>query len=139
MKTRTLVLVIVTLFAVSVSFADDKITIEDTYGTWVNSDYNVVYKPAKSIYYSDGTYEIFSREIDTEPAITGKNTITDSWYDEEGNLWVKNTWVEVSSTGYGLFKFSDCGKVLEYVWSEVDYPDEVSPIAGNYWIQYRQE
>jgi len=139
MKARMLLSVIILLLVFSLSFAGDKITIEDTYGTWINSDYNEVYKPAKSIYHSDGTYELYSKVTDTKPAVTGKNTITDSWYDKEGNLLIKNIWVEVGSTGYGIIKCSDSGKVREYVWSGADYPDEVSPIAGNYWIQYRQE
>ena len=77
MNARMLILVIILLLLFSLSFAGDKITIEDTYGTWVNSDYNEVYKPAKSIYHSDGTYELYSKVTDTKPAVTGKNTITD--------------------------------------------------------------
>jgi len=40
MKTRTVVLVIVLVLAASMSLAGKKISVDDLYGTWVNSDYN---------------------------------------------------------------------------------------------------
>ena len=139
MNARMLILVIILLLLFSLSFAGDKITIEDTYGTWINSDYNEVYKPAKSIYHSDGTYELYSKVTDTKPAVTGKNTITDSWYDKEGNLLIKNIWVEVGSTGYGIIKCSDSGKVWEHVEISGDFPTEMDENHTQYHIYYRQE
>ncbi len=80
----------------------------------------------------------------------GEKTIIGSWYDKEGNLWIKWTifWEEERSSykepvggdlySYGLFKFSDSGKTRESVRSAQDYPDEMSLIAGNYAIHYRQ-
>ncbi|MHA2218900.1 MAG: hypothetical protein ACXACY_23505, partial [Candidatus Hodarchaeales archaeon] len=61
MKTRMFVsiLILALLFAVSVSFASDKIKIEDTYGTWVNSDYNTEVQFAKIICYADGTIAVY--------------------------------------------------------------------------------
>jgi hypothetical protein len=148
MKTRTLIFVIVLLFALFVSFAGDKISIEDIYGTWVNSDYNENAYMGKAIEHPDGTYELFNKVTDTEPAWTRKEIITDSWYDKEGNLWISYTFEEIylytvvdlpDFSGYGLYKFSDSGKVRENVWAQADYPDEMSPIGGNYSIHYRQE
>jgi hypothetical protein len=40
MKTRKLILAVIFIFATIVIFAGKKITFEDTYGTWINSDYN---------------------------------------------------------------------------------------------------
>ena len=69
-------------------------------------------------------------------------TITDSWYDDEGNLFVKYEgaldFAQQSSHAYFLNKFSNDGTVWEMVWSGVDYPNEVSLIGGNYRIYYRQ-
>jgi hypothetical protein len=144
-------LVIVVLLAVSVSFAGDKISIDDIYGTWINADYNTKGQMAKVIEHPDGTYDRYLKVTDPEPTWIAEKTITGSWYDEEGNLWVKCTYFfeeERSSyqreeggkiTYYGLYKFSDSGKVRESVWSVQDYPDEMSPIGGNYEIHYRQE
>jgi len=140
MKTRAFVLTIVLLIAVPLSFADDKISIDDIYGTWVNPDYNEKGQYAKWVDHPDGTYELYSVMDYPEPTYTGKETITGSWYDKEGNLWVRWTYLNtVGEFGYGLYKFSDSGKVRESVWSESDYPDEMSPIGGNYSIHYRQE
>ena len=142
MKTRMLFVLIALLFVVSVSFAGDKITIEDTYGAWINSDYNTEkYGRAKEINHPDGTSEWYYRVTDIEPCYTLKYSITDSWYDKEGNFWIKCIFytIEENSTSYMIFKFSDSGKVRESVWSGVKYPDEMSPIGGNYSIYYRQE
>ena len=82
---------IVLFLAVSLSFGEDKISIDDIYGTWVNPDYNEKGQYAKIINNPDGTYEWYSKDTDTEPAWTGQHTITDSWHDRKGNLWVKST------------------------------------------------
>ena len=146
-----LILVIILLFTVSVSFAGGKISIDDIYGTWVNADYNEKGQYAKEIDHPDGTYDCYQKLTDTEPTWIGEKTIIDNWYDKEGNLWIKWTifWEEERSSykqpvgsnpnSYGLFKFSDSGKVRESVRSNKDYPDEMSPIGGNYAIHYRQE
>jgi len=145
MKTGTLAVIVVLLLVVSLSFAGDKISIEDTYGTWVNSDYNEKAQAAKVVGNPDGTDLLYSKETDSEPAWTLESTVTDYWHDEEGNLWVKYTWVDkelegsgYQSSGYTLSKYSNSGTVCENVWSYIDYPDEMSPIGGNYEIYYRQ-
>ena len=142
MKTRKLALLIVLLLMVSLSFADDKISIDDIYGIWINSDYNGNYPPrAKEIHHPEDTSEWYYRVTDSEPGYTFKYTRTDSWHDNEGNLWIKYTWYcnEDSTSGYMIIKLSDSGKTRESVYSEVKYPDEMSPIGGNYAIHYRQE
>ena len=142
MKTRMLVVLIALVLSESVSLSDDEITFEDTYGTWINSDYNTeTYGRAKEINHPDGTAEWYYRVTDIKPCYTPKYTIKDSWYDKEGNLWIKCTFftIEENTTSYMIFKFSNSGKVRESVWSGAKYPDEMSPIGGNYRIHYRQE
>jgi len=141
MKSKTFMLVITLLLATSVSFAEEKIRIEDTYGTWVNSDYNEKYGWAKEIFHPDGTSEWYSKITDKKPSLTFSYTLSDSWYDNEGNFWIRYTFYtfeEDGYSGYKILKFSDSGKVRESVWSGVKYPDEMSPIGGNYAIHYRQ-
>jgi hypothetical protein len=143
MKTILFVLVIILLFAVTISFAEDKIRIEDTYGTWVNPDYNVRDPAEVIICKPDSTLIGYSKATDIDIDWTLQYTITDSWYDDEGNLFVKYegalNWAQQSSHLYFLNKFGNDGTVWEMVWSGVDYPTEVSLIGGNYSIRYRQE
>ena len=144
MKIRTLFLVIILLFVISVSFAGNKITIEDTYGTWVNSDYNDKGIEAVAIMTSEGKIIRYNSEKDTEPYWTGNYTVVDSWYDSEGNLWLKRTFdsdthAREDFIGYELSKYSDSARVWEAVWKSSGYPTEMSLIAGTYEIRYRQE
>ena len=141
MKTRMLVLLIALLVVVTLSFAGDKITINDIYGTWVNADYNEKGQAAKVISNSDNTFEFYNADIHTEPTWTAKITITDNWNDSEGNLMIKfiADWTESGATSYYLSKHSNSGAVWEMVGSGVDYPEELSPIAGLYFILYRQQ
>ncbi len=140
MKTRTLILVVILIFATFVLFAGKKVTIDVIYGTWVNSDYNEKGQFAKLITDPAGTYEWYSKDTDTEPAWNSKYTVTDSWHDRKGNLWVKNTFVtdEIGFSAYVLSKYSKDGTTWENVWSAGDYPAEMSPIAGTHSILYRE-
>ena len=133
-------MIVILLFAVSLLFAEDAISIDDIYGTWVNADYNEKAPRAKWIRHNDGTLELYNKVNDNETSYTGKETMTGSWYDEEGNLWTQSiTFFNDGSMSYLLSKYSDSGNVWELVWSEAKYPDEMSPIGGNYSIYYRQE
>jgi hypothetical protein len=143
MKPTTLILVIVLFIAVSISFADDKITIEDTYCAWVNADYNERSESALVIFNPDGSAVGYAKDTDTEIYWTAQLTITDSWRDEDGNLWIKREgnlvyWARTHFE-YWLEKYSSDGSVWELVWRESGYPTEMSLIGGNYGIYYRQE
>jgi hypothetical protein len=141
MKTKKFALVIVLFLAVLLSFAEDRITIDDIYGAWVNPDYNEKAPAAKWISHEDGSFEIYNKITDNKPSWTGKESITGSWHDKEGNLWIQFIAVynEDGYTCYHLSKYSDSGKVWESVWTGARYPEEMSPIGGNYTIHYRQE
>ncbi len=93
---------------------------------------------AKAICNPDDTLEFYNKETDTEPAWTAKIPITESCNDSDGNLWIKTiaVWNEDGSTYYFSSKYSNSGTVWEMVASGVDYPDELSPIAGNHLILY---
>jgi hypothetical protein len=141
MKTRTLILVVILIFATIVLFAGKKVTKDVIYGTWVNSEYNETGKEAKWIINPDGTYEAYLSEKDTEPIWTGHFTITDSWHDRKGNLWVKSTFDDDDDADIivsELSKYSKDGTIWESVRSEGDYPTELSPIVGTHSILYRQ-
>ncbi len=66
----------------------DKITIDDIYGTWVNLDYNYTGQYAKVVINPDGIMIGYAKETDKEAKWIGQFTITDSWHDNEGNLWI---------------------------------------------------
>jgi hypothetical protein len=148
-KVRTLVLILILVFAeliIAGSCATGKKTYISTNdalkklsGTWVNSDYNEKGQMAKVIINPDGTELGYDKETSTDYYYKEEFTITDTWYDPEGNLWIKSIWVNVfNESGYELLKLSNSGKVMEIVWSSVDYPDELSPLAGTYGIYYHQ-
>jgi hypothetical protein len=143
MKFKTLIIVLALLFAASVSFAGDKISIDDIYGTWVNPDYKFGFAEEVIILNSDGTIVGYQYKTDIAPEYTCQSNIADSWYDNEGNLWIKfdGPCVGILNPNfytYWLNKFRHDSMVWESVWSEVDYPTEMSPIGGNYVIYYRQ-
>jgi hypothetical protein len=129
------------LFAASLSFAGDKISIDDIYGTWVNSDYNEMAQFAKVIISPERMGEGYKIETDSEPSWIWEITVADSWHDSDGNLWIKWSIVTVDTgyKAYELNKFSRSGSVWEWVHSAGDYPTEMSPIAGTYSIHYRQD
>ena len=143
MKTTLFVLVIILLVPVTISFAEDQIRIEDSYGTWVNPDYNIANPAEVIICKPDSTLIGYAKATDTNIDWTLQYTITDSWYDDEGNLFVKYEGVlDLAHQSFHTFflnKFSNDGTVWEMVWSQVKYPSEVSLIGGIYRIYYRQE
>jgi hypothetical protein len=109
------------------------------FGIWVNSTYNVNGQFAKNIINPDGTIKRFCAETDTEPNCYGKYTVTSSWHDRKGNLWIKFNYDTTGGlTFYVLTKYSNSGTVWEWVDSQIKYPTEMNPIAGNYGIYYRQ-
>ncbi len=77
MKTRTLISVLIFIMAVLViaescatgqrAHVNKKISIDETYGTWVNSDYNEKGQYAKEVDHPDGTYDLYQKLTDPEP------------------------------------------------------------------------
>ena len=144
MKTKTLVsILILVLVALAIigSCATGKKAVkaplEPFYGTWVNPDYNTSQRFAKLIYKPDGTFTAYSHTDITLYEGPTKYTITESWMDSDGKKCYK---VE-KATGeyrYKLCRLDETDSVLEWVWSNSDYPSEIDPNHYNYEIYYRQ-
>jgi hypothetical protein len=119
---------------------------EELYGTWVNSDYNRSAEIAKFIVDPDpgirddanGTIIVYIRESDEQASWRSSFRIEEKWNDDEGNIWYK-----IEDLGhtkyYHLWKISNSGNILEYLFSNHNYPDEIDPNNQNYRIYYRQE
>jgi len=161
MKTRTFVSILILVLAVLIiagSCATKKKAYvakenEELYGNWVNSDYNDTTRAARHII-TDGLIQLHATDDSPRVAAINLYTITDKWYDSEGNIWYKAIITErakketlgtdsLSSTEpiYVLAKISNSGKILEVVKYSVDYPTEFDPdeLRYHYEILYRQE
>ena len=143
MKTRTLLLMMLLLFAVCFSFAEDNFSIKPLVGTWVNTDYNnKTHKDGKWIIKSDFTLDAFDDPTRTTVPKTFTIVIDDSWSDAEGNLLYKLTfkraaWKRIT---YELWRLDSSQMVLESMWgSTVEHPEEIKVGHSSYSIHYRQE
>ena len=148
MKTRKSILVtisILTLFVLVGAGATGKKTCvaadsEEYYGTWINADYNGTTKLAKLILRPDGTRATYVNDSDTYPSYSGSYTVTERWTDSEGNIWIKVEALgeNIHVTSYELYKLSNSGKTLEWVWDLSDYPTEMDANHRKYHIYYRK-
>ena len=150
MKTRMFVSILVPVFAlltISKSCATDKKVTKKDYGfiagTWINEEYNSHPHKAKIVILRDGTSEVYFRTSDTE--IEGKHTyvIVEKWTDSEGHIWYKmhewwGTVVKEKPLRYSLNKFSNSGKVWEYISLLDGFPAELDKNNFHYHIYYRQ-
>jgi len=109
-------------------------------GTWINSKYDVRPDEAKIVCHPDGTTDNYNKTTDVAPRDHSKYTIEQAWYDRDGNIWYKATFMIIGQygIGYELGKLSNNATVLEFVVSVVEYPEELDPMR-NYYIYYRQE
>jgi len=142
MKTRTLIIVIVLLLVVSVSFAEDKISIDPMVGTWINTDYDKIDKWGKFIIKPDFTIEAFDDPARKPLPATFTFTVNESWSDAEGNIYYK---VTIKRPGYGrityeLWKLHSSQTVFEWMGGSyaVEHPKEIKPGHASYNIHYRQ-
>ena len=151
MKTRMFVLFVILVVAVliiSEGFATEKKVTKRDYrffsGTWINEEYNKRDFPAKWVIHRDGTSDKYNRISDTGKKGSGHYEIVEKWIDDEGNIWYKlHTWggvvVEGKPDNYELDKFSDSGKVWEWISLSGDFPTELDVNHLWYHIYYRQE
>ena len=148
MKSRTLISVLILIMAVLVitgSCATGKkavkAPVESVYGTWVNPDYNTTgKKSAKLIYKPDGTCIKISHTDITMGQGPYKYTIPESWMDSDGKKYYKVDFFYETEQGieYYLMRLNETDSVLEFVWSNIDYPTKIDPEHMNYLIYYRQ-
>ena len=149
MKSMALIVVLVLFFMSSLIFAEDvknaiseKEFFQVFSDTWVNEDYlGTVYEKQKVINYSDGKWEEYNLIKDAQPYHYGIYTMDAIWVDSNDDIGYKaRRECLVHGTKYFILgKINNFSTVWEYVWSGVDYPNEVSLIGGNYMIYYRQE
>jgi hypothetical protein len=109
-------------------------------GTWINPEYDERPKEGKCVFHQDGTTENYNKTTDVSLRNRNKYTIAEAWYDREGNIWYKATYVRIGEYGSGneLGKLSNGAAVWESVWSRVKYPEKLDPMR-NYSIYYRQD
>ena len=108
-------------------------------GTWVNHEYNGLghYHPAKLMINSDSTMDEYNKETSPEPHMT-LFIITERWSDPDGSIFYKVEHIfPAFKTFFDLWKLSEAGTVLEAVWINLEYPDEVNTGDKNYRIWYR--
>ena len=151
MKTKALVSILIFVLAVliiSEGFATEKKVTKRDYrffsGTWINEEYNSRAFNAKYIIRRDGTYDAYNRLSDTGKNWIGYYEIVEKWIDDEGNIWYKmHVWTGVKVEGkpmsYELDKFSNSGKVWEYISLDGGFPTEMDVNHHWYHIYYRQE
>jgi hypothetical protein len=152
MKNRTLILVIILISAVFVLFVGARkkeIPIEEALeaisGTWINQEYETMGIDAKLVFKSNGTIASYYLTNQSNPNASAELTIEDKWIDSKGNIWFRAI---MEPRGVGsylylcLFRISDSGKILEYMYSSVDYPEKIvtepEEITTSYRIYYRQ-
>ena len=142
MKRIVLIFVLISFLATSVSFAEDKISIDPVVGTWVNKDYDKVQKWGKFIVNPDFTYEGFNDPTRTTVPDTRTIIIDESWSDAEGNIYykltVKTSWGRIT---YELWKLDSSQKVLESMVGayRVEHPKEIKVGHSSYNIHSREE
>jgi hypothetical protein len=116
-------------------------------GTWVNEKYDGTwYTPAKIELLPDGRELDYLRISDTTPEWEMQNASGEEWIDSEGNYWFKGQgiWVDYGTNQneqkfFILSKINASRTVLESATSQSDYPEELSPVGGQYSIWYRKE
>ena len=143
---------IISVILVSAIFAAGRSKNEELHGTWINEEYKGTTMPfAIQIYKPDGTYQYFRlgasawlQDVEgTEEgwikAYSGPYEIIEKWTDEEGNLWYE---IEKHYTAmhklFVLIKISGSGNILEYVFSKLEFAEDIDPNASTYGIFYRQ-
>ena len=150
MKVKTVVSILTLVLAVLImtgSCATDKKVSKKDYrlfaGTWINEEYNSHPHLAKYVIRRDGTYDSYFRTSDTGKEGTGHYVIVEKWTDPEGNIWYKShIWigviVEGKPTHYELDKYSNSGKVWEFIGLSGGFPSEIDENNFHYHIYYRQ-
>jgi hypothetical protein len=65
--------------------------IDQTYGTWINSDYNYSGQNAKIIITPEGIVEEYNMVTTKDLIYRSKRSITESWYDGVRNITLGDT------------------------------------------------
>ena len=136
------------------AYAQEKPSIEDLVGTWINEEMTI----EKIVIKSDGTFLRYMYADAKFPNHTNMITIKDSWVDEKGNKYYKiyapgYKLERLDSHHFDLMRINESGTVLEmnrrdsleFYKSEYQdvpeaYPTEIDPNSYDflYYIYYRQ-
>ena len=111
---------------------------EELFGKWVNMDYKDG-NHSQMIVFKLGETEAYSSANDNEPMWTEEHHISHKWTDAKGNIWYKSRWKTVAmGSGFTLFKISESGKTLEYIYSQWEYPKELDINSEYYRVYHRK-
>ena len=110
---------------------------EELFGTWVNMDYTGGWPP-QMIIIKLGEEEAYSSANDTEPMFTSESLISHKWTDAKGNIWYKNQYKQKMDSGFVLSRISESGKMLEFVFSQWEYPTELD-ISSEYYRKFTRK
>jgi len=150
MKTRKVTLSFIVLLSVFMLLGSSKkeISMEEAMealsGTWINEEYVTQMIDAKLVFKSNGTIASYYLTNQSNPNASAKLTIEDKWIDSKGNICF-NALMEPRGFNpyFCLFRISDSGKILEYMYSSINYPEKIvtepEEITTNYVIYYRQK
>ena len=150
MKARMLVPILILVFGVLIiceGYASDKKVSKRDYrfvsGTWINEEYNSYAFCARWEMHRDGSWDGYNRISDTGKKYIGHYALVDKWTDSEGNIWYKmHVWYgpidEEHISVYELDKFSESGKVWEYMGDKFAFPTGIDESHPKYHIYYRQ-
>ena len=110
---------------------------EELFGTWVNMNYTGG-SPAQMIIIKLGEEEAYSSANDTEPMFTAENLISHKWTDAKGNIWYKYRYRGNLEGGFVLSRISESGKMMEFVFSQWEYPTEID-ISSEYYRKFNRK
>ena len=97
-------------------------------------------KPSqKKVFNSDGTGGSSSQADSSDLTWKFKFLLTVKWTDSKGNIMYKDHWVgDWGEEGYTLFKISNSGNTLEYVFDGDNHPNKIDPKHSYYRIYTRK-
>jgi hypothetical protein len=123
--------------------AGRKATVDDLYGTWVNSEYEELRSnrhPSVLEMSENGIFTDYVQLKNTRWIFTGQFDIDESWQNRDGTIGYR---IAVrypgTETMYTLRRLSRDGSVLELNWGAEAYPDTINTEDEGYRIYYRQK
>jgi hypothetical protein len=141
MKFFSILIVVLLVFSGNVLAGENKYKPTDTeelFGAWVNMDYKDE-NHSQMIIYKLGEYGHYSSANDNEPMWTGEYLISQKWTDAKGNIWYKYRFkAGMMGSGFELCKISESGKILEFIYSQWEYPKELDINSEDYRKYYRK-
>ena len=160
MNTKKIIAVIILVSIASVLFIGSrKATVEEIYGTWINTDYDgveYITKSAKLIFDPDpnafgenlksdigepnGSIGWYYNTSDTNTGHESTFAIAKKWTDSEENVWYKINYYDYKfyTIDFLLVKISNSGNTLEQMFCGLRSYDEIDPNSNDYGIFYRQ-